>query len=232
MSHHNPELQPPVVPHPNEAIQPHSADFVETPDVAPISGEKESLPYWLYLICGFALFMAGSSFVGFGTFGQGLLDQGSAGPSLSTGNSTVAAVADDPMSRGMKLYNNNCASCHQKTGEGSPGKYPPMANSEYVLGSKERLSAILLHGLSGPLTVCGGSYGSEQMQAWATVFSDSKMSDIMTYLRQSWGNKANEVKPEEVTAARAKFAAKTGTYSEAELLKIAPHGPDPSDKKP
>jgi mono/diheme cytochrome c family protein len=231
MSQHNPDIQPPPVPHPNEAIQPYAADFVETPDVPPLSGVKESFPVWLYLICGFALFMAGSSFTGFGIFGMGLMDQGPGGPSLASASNTQSAQPADPLALGKKDYNNNCASGHQASGEGSPGKYPPLVNSPYVVGSKDRLSAILLAGLSGPLTVNGGSYGAMVMQSWSSNFSDSRLANIMTYLRASWGNTANAVTTDEVTKARAKFASHTSPFSEAELMKIAPDGPDPSDKK-
>src|SRR5260221_11191527 len=112
MSHHNPDVQPPVPPHPNEAIQPYAPDFVETPDLAPSSGESDRLPVWLYLACGFALFMAGSSFTGFGTFGMGLMDQGPGGPALVSNQGAEAAAATDPVALGKKGYGQYCATCH------------------------------------------------------------------------------------------------------------------------
>jgi len=228
MNYENPELQPPVL-EKNESIQPDAPDFIETPDVVPSASTPEPLPIWLYLICGFALFMAGSSFTGFDTFGLGLLDQGAGGPSLVSNKSAQTAAVTDPLALGKKVYNGNCANCHHADGLGQPGTYPPMGGSEWVIGSKERLAALLLHGLSGSVTVEGGSYGTAQMPAWA--LTDSQMANLMTYLRKSWGNTASEVKPEEISAARAKFASQTAAYSEADLLKIAPHGSDPSDKK-
>ena len=155
MSQHNPDVQPPHVPHPNEAIQPHAPDFVETPEVSSALGGQERLPVWLYLVCGFALFLTGSSFTGFGNFGLGLLDQGQGTPSLAGNTGTETAAANDPMTLGKKGYGTYCASCHTASGEGQPGKYPPLGNSEWVIGSKERLAAIVLHGLSGPVTVRG-----------------------------------------------------------------------------
>jgi mono/diheme cytochrome c family protein len=229
MSYQNPHVESPTPPSGDDALQPHAPDFVETPEVPPLSLEHEPLPVWLYLVCGFALFLAGSSFTGFDVFGHGMLDQGPGGPVVS-GPPTEAppSVADI----GKKLYNGNCANCHQSTGAGSPGSYPPLVGSEYVLGSKERLAAIMLVGLSGPLTVSGGSFGSQAMPGWSSVFTDEKMSAIMTYIRSTWGNGANEVKPEEVAAARAKFGSHTTAFCEADVQKIAPNGPDPSDKKP
>jgi mono/diheme cytochrome c family protein len=230
MSTHNPELQPPPQIQPNKAIQPDAPDFVETPDMTPCVGEHEPLPVWLYLVCGVALFLAGSSFTGFATFGLGLMDQGPGGPSVSTAGAH-AEVVETPAMVGKKLYNNNCASCHQTSGEGTPGSYPPLGGSEWVVGNKDRLAAIMLHGVAGPITVRGGAYGTMVMPAWATNFTDEKMADIMTYMRSSWGNTANAVTTEEFSAARAKFASHSGPWSEAELMKIAPNGPDPTDKK-
>src|SRR5258707_1961797 len=165
-SNHNPELQPPPLPDPVAAIQPDAPDFIETPEVAPLSCEKEPLPLWLFFICGFALFMAGSSFTGFGTFGLGLCDQGPGGPALAGVKAHETAAATDPLTIGKKLYGNNCANCHQGSGEGQPGSYPSLVNSEWVLGSKERLAAIMLHGISGPLNVKGATFSTQAMPGW------------------------------------------------------------------
>jgi mono/diheme cytochrome c family protein len=233
MSKQNPQLESPPHPSGDDAIQPKAPDFVETPDVAPLSTEHESLPIWLYLICGFALFFTGSSFTGFGIFGGGLLDQGAGGPALAGGGQAAVQAPASPLDIGKKLYGGNCANCHQSSGAGAPGSYPPLVDSEYVLGSKERLAAIMLAGISNTLTVKGSVYGSQVMPGWAGVFTDEKLADIMTYIRASWGNTANAVKPEEVAAARTKFTSHLAApYCEADLQKIAPDGPDPSDKKP
>jgi len=233
MSHQNPEVESSPPPSADEAIQPNAPDFIETPEVAPLSLEREPLPVWLYLICGFALFLAGGSFSGFGIFGQGLLDQGPGGPALAGGSQAIGEASAAPMDIGKKLYGGNCANCHQASGVGQPGSYPPLAGSEWVLGSKERLAAVLLAGVSGPITVKGVTYSTQVMPGWAGFFTDEKLADIMTYLRATWGNTAGAVDPGEVVAARAKFGSHlTGPYSEADLLKIAPHGPDPTDKKP
>lgn len=221
MSQHNPELQPPPPVDPNAPIQPNAPDFVETPEVSPITADREAIPLWLYLVCGFALFMAGSSFTGFAIFGSGLCDQGPGGPVLATSKTAQVQAPEDPMSLGKKIYNGNCANCHQASGEGQPGSYPPMAGSELVLGDKDRLAALMLHGLAGPLTgVRGGAYGTQQMPGWGAVLTDEKIANVMTYIRGSWGNKGDAVKPEEITAARAKFASHSGAWNEQDLLKV------------
>jgi mono/diheme cytochrome c family protein len=223
MNDENPEIQPkPPVPT-DEALQPGAPDFVETPEVDVASSTDEPLPIWLFLVCGFALFMAGSSFAGFGTFGLGLYDQGPGATPVANSNQPTAVVSTDPMVLGKKVYGSYCASCHQAAGTGQPGKYPPLAGSEWVLGSKERMAAIILHGLSGPVTVCGSSYGTDQMAPWSAVLSDDKIAQVMTYIRGSWSNTADPVTSDEVTAARTKFNSQSAPYSEADLLKIAPN---------
>ena len=232
MSNENPHLISPQPPDPHEAIQPDSPDFRETPDLPPFSDLREHFPVWLYLICGVALFFAGSSFTGFQTFGRGMLDQGPGGPVASV----AGAQAEAPMSpaeMGAKIYGQNCASCHQGTGAGQPGMYPPLVGSNWVIGSKLRLAALLLKGLQGPVTVTGasGTYGVAVMPAQETALTPAKLANLMTYLRSAWGNKAGPVTEDEVNAAKTKFTSQNGAWSEQQLQAIAPDGPDPTDKK-
>jgi mono/diheme cytochrome c family protein len=224
MSDQNPLVHSPTPPRPDEAIQPDAPDFVEMPEVAHLSTEREPFPLWLYLVCGFALFLAGSSFTGVGNFSLGMLDQGPGGPvGPSPSSLQQQAVSTNPMDIGKALYGGNCANCHQGTGMGQPGSYPPLVASEWVMGSKERLAAIMLHGISGPLTVKGDTFSTQVMPGWGGVFSDEKLAAIMTYIRGTWGNTEDPVKPEEVAAARAKFTAQGSTpYSEAQLMSISP----------
>jgi len=227
MSYQNPLVESPPTPTGNDAIQPNAPDFIETPEVAPLSLEREPLPLWLYLLCGFALFLAGSSFTGFEIFGQGLLDQGPGGPVLAGGSQAMAAAPATPMDLGKNVYGGNCANCHQASGAGQPGSYPPLVGSEYVLGSKERLAAILLKGLQGPVTVKGASFGTQAMPAQEAILTPEKLANLMTYLRGSWGNTAGAVTVDDVNAAKTKFASRTTAWTETDLLKLPP-----SDAKP
>lgn len=189
------------------------------PETAPTPPfDDESLPVWLYIICGFALFLAGSSFTGFG----GLYDQGPGEPIVASSASNAAAAAPlNPMDMGHQVYSGNCANCHQASGEGQPGSYPPLGGSEFVVGDKTTLACIMLHGLQGPVTVKGGEYGTQQMPGWGTVLNDAKLAAVMTYIRASWGNKGDPVKPEEIAAARAKFADHTEAYTKDTLKQAA-----------
>jgi mono/diheme cytochrome c family protein len=143
----------------------------------------------------------------------------------------VAEPPPTPIELGKKIYGNNCASCHDGSGSGSPGKYPPMVNSEWVLGNKSRLAAILLKGIEGPLNVKGVSYSGNVMPAQEASLTPEKLADLMTYIRGTWGNTAGPVTTDEVNAAKTRFTSQTAAWNEAGLLGIAPHGVDPTDKK-
>jgi mono/diheme cytochrome c family protein len=216
----NPELQPPDPPSKNSTVQPGAPDFLETPDPQPLPGEEHAvIPSWLYIVCGISLFLAGSSFAG---FHEGLYDSGPGAAIVATaGPGPAVAAVMSPMDMGKQVYSGNCANCHQASGTGQPGSYPPLGGSEYVNGDLTTLSCIMLHGLQGPVTVEGGDYGSQQMPGWATVLNDDKLAAVMTYIRASWGNKSNPVKAEDVSAARAKFAGQADAYTKDSLMKAS-----------
>jgi mono/diheme cytochrome c family protein len=126
-----------------------------------------------------------------------------------TGDAAVAKV--DPVVLGKKLFNNAaCNTCHQVTGLGQPGVYPPLVGSEWVVGSEERVIRILLHGLQGPVTVKGTTYNAAAMPAFGKVagsgynWSDDKIAAVLTYIRSEWGNAAGPITTEQVAAVHAK----------------------------
>lgn len=133
---------------------------------------------------------------------------------------TGPAKAVDPVVAGKKLYTANCVACHQANGNGLPGAFPPLAKSEWVEGSEERLVRILLHGLSGPVTVKGNTYNGA-MPAFKDQFNDEKIAHVLTFIRQEWGNAAPAITAEKVAEIR-KATADRGAkpWSEAELLAL------------
>ena len=151
-----------------------------------------------------------------------MYDSGPGAPLVASSSSSAATAPLSPLELGKQVYSGNCANCHQASGEGQPGQYPPLAGSEWVNGDKTSLYCIMLHGLQGPLTVKGGEYGSMQMPGWATVLNDEKIADVMTYIRQSWGNTGDAVKPDEVSAARAKLASHADAFTVPDLKTIGP----------
>jgi mono/diheme cytochrome c family protein len=120
---------------------------------------------------------------------------------------------------GKPLYLANCAACHQPNGGGVPGAFPPLAGSEWVTGSEERIIRIVLHGLQGPIKVAGNDYNNV-MAPLGAVLKDDQIAKILSYVRSEWGNNAPEVLPETVTKVRADTAAHAGYWTAEELLKI------------
>jgi mono/diheme cytochrome c family protein len=123
--------------------------------------------------------------------------------------------------RGKPLYMQTCIACHQPTGMGLPGAFPPLGGAEYVTGSPKRMVAAMLKGIQGSLTVKGVTYNNV-MIALDTQFpiykDDAKVADVSNYVRNSFGNTADvTVTPEMVTEVRKMIAAKATPYTEAEL---------------
>ena len=94
----------------------------------------------------------------------------------------------------------SCTTCHQPNGQGLPGAFPPLAESEWVLGPVENLIRIQLRGLSGEIEVKGQTYNSV-MPPMATQ-TDEEIAAVLTFVRNSWGNKASAVTPEMVAEYR------------------------------
>lgn len=130
------------------------------------------------------------------------------------------AQAESPVVIGKRVYKTTCLQCHQATGLGQPGQYPPLAGSEWVLGPSSRLIPIILLGLEGPIQVKGETYGSIAMPPWQDNLSDDKVAVVLTYIRQEWGNKASPISAEEVAAIRAKYKGRGASWKAPELLAI------------
>ncbi len=103
------------------------------------------------------------------------------------------------MVRGKEIYTANCVTCHMQTGEGIDGVYPPLAKSDYLMADNRRAIKQVLEGAIGAMTVNGVKYNG-----FMTGFNlnDQEVSDVLNYIRNSWGNKGEPIKPEEVKAAR------------------------------
>lgn len=114
-----------------------------------------------------------------------------------------------------------CTPCHQATGTGIPGAFPPLAGSSWVVGPVDRPIAILLHGLQGPLTVSGGAYNGVMLPYGTNVvMTDAELAAVLTYIRTSWGNRASPVTVADVVRVRAKTKGRTKPFSEAELRAV------------
>ena len=149
-----------------------------------------------------------------------------AGISLATDTKQAALkspLAGEDQKRfdaGKDLYELTCLSCHQLDGRGQEALAPPLAGSQWVTNSPERLIRIVLHGMRGPVKV-----GDKVMEFPAEmpalfVLDDEQIAGLLTYIRRSWGHAASPVRPEAVKKVRDATADRIETWTEAELLKI------------
>lgn len=154
-------------------------------------------------------------------------------PSLGGADEAAEQVAwiEEWMSDGKRVYN-NCIACHQASGLGIPGQFPPLVGSEWVDNGTKRLGAIMLHGINGPFTVAGQTY-NQLMPAWKTL-SDEKIAQVITYIRREFGSlpegEDGVVTTEMIKAAREEFSGQTAPYTEQELLAIPQEADLPGSK--
>ncbi|MBA3937396.1 MAG: c-type cytochrome [Planctomycetes bacterium] len=120
----------------------------------------------------------------------------------------------------------HCTTCHQPTGAGLGGIYPPLVGSPWVVGNEERLIKVVLSGLWGPLQVNGTTYdparGIPPMTAFRSILKDEEVAAVLTYVRNSWGNKAAPVLPATVGKVREATKAQTTFWKPEDLLKAHP----------
>ena len=116
---------------------------------------------------------------------------------------TAQGTVAESIARGEALYLQNCSACHQPSGAGLPGAFPPLADSDYLQGDRKQALAAALFGLSGPITVNGVDYNG--VMPSMGYLSDQELADVMTYVFASWGNDGAAVGVEEVAALRAEL---------------------------
>ena len=112
----------------------------------------------------------------------------------------VAGVPAALLASGKLVYTQYCLTCHMADGLGVDGMNPPLAKTDYVLGDKIRLTNVLLNGLQGV------EIGDEQYRGVMPAqesLSDAQIAAVLTYVRNSFGNKASVVTVGEVKAVRA-----------------------------
>ncbi len=138
------------------------------------------------------------------------------GTTASAANQNTLAI-DDPLAAGEAVFEKHCVACHQSTGLGIPGAFPPVVGSEWVTGDAGVLIRILLHGMQGPVVVAGATYNGA-MPAWRDVLKDGELAAVATYMRQWEGNDASAIDPAIVSSLRIETADRTTAYTAAELL--------------
>lgn len=185
----------------------------------------ERVPWFLWVTVATMVFWAGW-YIGRrgGTFDtQTHVEYADVGLTAAAAGDTTAKAPVDPLAEGKRIFGANCAACHQSTGLGVPGAFPPVVGSEWVTGSEQTVIRILLHGLGGAVKVKGAVYNGA-MPAWKEALSDDDIANVITYLRQWSPNAAPAVAASSVAALRKEHEARSGPWTEAELksLETAP----------
>ncbi len=117
---------------------------------------------------------------------------------------------------GKAQYMAICVACHQPAGNGLFPVFPPLVGSEYVTGNPDRLVAIILAGVIGPITVDGKPYNN-MMPAQGAVLTDKKISQVASFVRSAFGGGASPITPEKVAEVRKVHGARATGWTEAEL---------------
>ncbi len=121
------------------------------------------------------------------------------------------------MEKGKQIYTTTCQACHQAAGAGIPGAFPPLAESEWVNGSPKRMVAIVLHGIQGSITVKTQKFQGA-MPAFKDQLKPEDIAAVVTFVRNSFGNKSELVTPELVAQVKEETKSKTGPWGgEADL---------------
>ncbi|MBL9131356.1 MAG: cytochrome c [Verrucomicrobiaceae bacterium] len=114
-----------------------------------------------------------------------------------------------------------CGGCHQGNGAGLPGQFPPLAGSEWVNGGTERLIRVVQHGLVGAITVKGQGFNTPGgMMNFGGQMSAQDLANVLTYVRNSWGNEGTMITKEMVQKVRDE-EKRTTQWTEADLKPFA-----------
>ena len=124
-----------------------------------------------------------------------------------------AAIANNPkitglnkeiqLEKGKRVYMQTCFACHMAEGQGLAGVFPPLAKSDFLMADKERSVTAIVKGLAGPIKVNGTDYNGVMPPV---ALNDEQVANVLTYVRNSWGNEGEEITPEEVARIRAQSA--------------------------
>jgi len=104
-----------------------------------------------------------------------------------------AQASGDSIRQGQQIFENTCAQCHLKSGQGLPGTFPALDKNPLVVGDPKPVLATVLNGRKGSLG---------QMPAWKDQFNDQQLAAVVSYIRQAWSNRAAAVTPEMVAEVR------------------------------
>ncbi|HEY0669428.1 MAG TPA: c-type cytochrome [Sphingobacteriaceae bacterium] len=128
--------------------------------------------------------------------------------------------------RGASLYFSSCQACHGADGNGVQSLAPPVNHSEWVTGSKEKLTAIVLFGLTGPIKVNNKLYKAPEISGDMPGLADNPdildedIAQLLSFIRNAWGNTAEQISREEVIKIRKKYSGRKTPFTVEELDKM------------
>lgn len=137
------------------------------------------------------------------------------------GPAKVELTPEQFIAAGKKHYASTCVQCHQANGQGVAGTYPALAGADWVTGNEERVIRVLLHGLTGPID--GKTYNGGTMPAFGKVtgggynWSEERIAQVLTYIRQEWDNEAPAVSTDKVKEILNAEKARAKPWTSAEL---------------
>jgi mono/diheme cytochrome c family protein len=120
---------------------------------------------------------------------------------------------------GKRLFTVVCTPCHQPTGLGMPGRFPPLAGSDFLNSDKKRAIRVLLKGLQGEVIVNGQRFNNSMP---CFPLSDEDIANALTYVYNSFGNSGKQVTPQEVKSLREQ---------KEEVVARTAGGPSPPQEK-
>ena len=135
----------------------------------------------------------------------------------------VAAPDAEIMKQGQAVYSKTCFVCHQPTGAGIPGAFPPLAGSEWIAKDASIAVRNIVNGMQGPIVVKGMTYNMPMPPV--TGLSDKDIAAVVTYVNNSWGNTGPTVTEDEVKAIKKKYADRKTPWTAAEYEKEAKEAP-------
>ena len=121
-------------------------------------------------------------------------------PNIKTPHETMDDLTSNVAESASKLYLKHCGACHMADGKGDGIRFPPLDESEWVVGEKPRLIGVLLHGMSGEITVKGETFVGAMPPF--DYLTDSEIAQVLTYIRSNFNNKAVGVREDEVARVR------------------------------
>jgi mono/diheme cytochrome c family protein/glucose/arabinose dehydrogenase len=139
----------------------------------------------------------------------------------ATRKQPLSAAAQKQIERGAAVYQTVCGLCHQPTGYGIPNVAPPLAESEWATGEPERLIRIALHGLYGEIEVNRQKWNLAMPGQGANpALDDSKLADVLSYVRNAWGNEASVIEAAQVAAVREQTKTRKMPWTADTLMQV------------